>query len=66
MSLHSSKRKLPDMVSEAIVEFILEKDLQPGDKLPTEKELSLQLGIGRTSLREGIRQLETVGLAPTL
>lgn len=44
------------------MEFILEKALQPDDKLPTEKELSLQLGIGRTSLREGIRQLETVGL----
>ena len=62
MSLHSSKRKLPDMVSEAIVEFIHEKTLKPGDKLPTEKELSTKLGIGRTSLREGIRQLETLGL----
>lgn len=62
MSLHSSKRKLPDMVSEAIVKFLLEEALKPGDKLPTEKELSQQLGIGRTSLREGIRQLETVGL----
>lgn len=62
MSLHSSKRKLPDMVSEAIVAFIHEQTLGPGDKLPTEKELSLQLGIGRTSLREGMRQLETLGL----
>ena len=62
MSLRSSKRKLSDMVSEAIVEFILEEALKPGEKLPTEKELSQQLGIGRTSLREGIRQLETVGL----
>ncbi len=44
------------------MEFILEKDLKPGDKLPAEKELSSQLGIGRTSLCEGIRQLETVGL----
>jgi GntR family transcriptional repressor for pyruvate dehydrogenase complex len=50
------------MVSEAIVQFIVEKDLNPGDKLPTEKALSQLLGIGRTSLREGIRQLETVGL----
>lgn len=42
--------------------FIHEHALQPGDKLPTEKELSQQLGIGRTSLREGMRQLEMVGL----
>jgi GntR family transcriptional repressor for pyruvate dehydrogenase complex len=62
MSLNFSRRKLPDMVSEAIVKFILKETLKPGDKLPTEKELSQLLGIGRTSLREGIRQLETVGL----
>ena len=62
MSLNSSRRKLPEMVSEALVQFIAEKALNPGDKLPTEKELSQRLGIGRTSLREGIRQLETVGL----
>jgi GntR family transcriptional repressor for pyruvate dehydrogenase complex len=50
------------MVAEAIVRLITENDLQPGDKIPTEKELSEQLGIGKTSLREGIRQLEAIGL----
>jgi GntR family transcriptional repressor for pyruvate dehydrogenase complex len=50
------------MVAEAIVELITEKGLQPGDRIPTEKGLSEQLGIGKTSLREGIRQLEAVGL----
>lgn len=44
------------------MEFLLKEALKPGDKLPTEKELAQQLGIGRTSLREGLRQLETVGL----
>lgn len=62
MKLNSSKRTLPDLISEAIVQFILKEHLKPGDKLPTEKELSQQLGIGRTSLREGIRQLDTLGL----
>jgi GntR family transcriptional regulator, transcriptional repressor for pyruvate dehydrogenase complex len=62
MSLSASRRTLPDMVSEAIVKYALKESLQPGDKLPTEKELSQQLGIGRTSLREGIRQLDAIGL----
>lgn len=57
-----SKIKLSDMVSEALVKFILEQGLQPGDKLPTEKAISEMLGIGRTSVREGIRELEAVGL----
>jgi len=50
------------MVAEAIVGLITEKDLQPGDKIPTEKELSEHLGIGKTSLREGIRKLDAIGL----
>ena len=57
-----AKTKLSDMAAESIVSFIIENELQPGDKLPTEKEISLRLGIGRTSVREGISQLETVGL----
>ena len=57
-----SQPKLSDMVAEAIVNLITEKDLQPGDKIPTEKELSEQLGIGKTSLREGIRKLDAIGL----
>ena len=57
-----SRPKLSDMVAEAIVGLIIEKDLQPGDKIPTEKELSEHLGIGKTSLREGIRKLDAIGL----
>jgi len=57
-----SRPKLSDMVAEAIVGLITEKDLQPGDKIPTEKELSEHLGIGKTSLREGIRKLDAIGL----
>lgn len=57
--------KLSDMAAEAIVQFITDENLQSGDKLPTEKELSDRLGIGRTSIREGIRQLDAVGLLAT-
>ncbi|UCF89937.1 MAG: FadR family transcriptional regulator [Desulfobacterales bacterium] len=57
-----SRPKLSDLVSETLVAFILESGLQPGDKLPTESVLTKKLGIGRTSVREGIRQLEAIGL----
>ncbi len=57
-----SRPKLSDLVSEAIVRLITDQALKPGDKLPTEKELSQRLGIGKTSVREGIRNLEALGL----
>jgi DNA-binding FadR family transcriptional regulator len=50
---------------ERIKEFIVENDLTPGDSLPTEFELSRQLGISRNSLREALKALETVGIIET-
>lgn len=50
------------MDSEVSVDLITKNDLQPGDRSPTGKELSEQLGIGNTSPRDGIRQLEAIGL----
>ncbi len=37
-------------------------DLNIGDKLPPERELSEILGISRTSVREGVKLLESIGI----
>jgi GntR family transcriptional regulator, transcriptional repressor for pyruvate dehydrogenase complex len=39
--------------------------LRPGDKLPTETEISLQEGVSRTVVREAISRLQASGLAQT-
>ena len=45
-----------------IVELIRLRQLEPGDKLPGERQLVEQLGVGRTSVREALRALEAMGL----
>lgn len=42
----------------SITRYILENNLQPGDKLPSERQIAEQMGIGRNSLREALRVLE--------
>jgi GntR family transcriptional repressor for pyruvate dehydrogenase complex len=40
-------------------------DLTPGQKLPSERELRLRFGVGRSSLREALRCLTIVGVLET-
>ncbi|MCU1574888.1 MAG: GntR family transcriptional regulator [Micrococcaceae bacterium] len=43
-----------------IKEMILHGELKPGDRLPPEKELSENLGLSRSSLREAVKALEII------
>ncbi|MEO8219334.1 MAG: FadR/GntR family transcriptional regulator [Specibacter sp.] len=45
-----------------IMELILERDLDAGDPLPTESELSEVLGVGRNTLRESLKVLQALGV----
>nr|WP_286193345.1 FCD domain-containing protein [Boseongicola sp. H5] len=48
-----------------IEELILRGILRPGERLPSERELSERLGVSRPSLREAIAELQTRGLLAT-
>ena len=50
-------------VMNALADHIERAGMKPGDKLPTERELSLALGVGRSTVREVIRQLQALGVA---
>lgn len=50
------------LVEQQLREFILSNKLVPGHKLPSESELSAELGVSRTAIREGFKSLEASGL----
>src|SRR5258707_6752861 len=49
-------------VSESVQQLITSGRLRPGDWLPTETDLATQLGVNRSTVREGLRALEHGGL----
>lgn len=61
----SPKQKVYQGVLQEIRLFIDNNNLQPGDKLPSERELSDKLLAGRSSVREALRALELLGLIET-
>ncbi|MET0812073.1 MAG: FCD domain-containing protein [Microbacterium sp.] len=52
-------------VLEKIETDLLDGRLGPGDRLPSERDLSASLGVGRSSVREALRVLEVMGLIRT-
>ena len=49
-------------VIQQVENAILGGELQPGDRLPSEREFRQMLGVGRGTLREALRVLEQKGL----
>ncbi|MGI8827643.1 MAG: FadR/GntR family transcriptional regulator [Chloroflexota bacterium] len=54
--------RLSDGAVEQILQAIAEGDLKVGDSIPSERELMRQLNVGRASVREALRKLETMGV----
>ncbi|MGM7634279.1 FadR/GntR family transcriptional regulator [Bacillus sp. Hm123] len=56
------KKKTYQVIVDQIKEYFLTEQLQPGDKLPTERELASRFNVSRTSVREALRKLEMKGI----
>lgn len=56
------RSKLCEVVADRLKSFIVERDLRPGDRLPTEAELAARFGVSRLSLREATKSLEFLGI----
>ncbi len=53
---------LPHAVMTEIQQLFTDEGQKVGDRLPSERDLAKQLSVGRSSLREAIQGLETMGL----
>lgn len=59
--LKEDRRPLYVRTAEQLERFINESKLHPGDQLPSETALATSLGVGRSTLREALRELELRG-----
>lgn len=56
------RKKLSDEVFEQLLNLIREEDMQPGDPMPTERELMALFGVGRPVVREAMQRLSGMGI----
>ena len=55
-------RSIVNRIIDRLTNAVLSGELKPGQRLPTETELSESLHVGRNSVREAIKALETMGV----
>lgn len=65
MTSRMTANKVYIEIVQKLREMIEEDGLKPGDKIPSERELSERLHVGRSSVREALRALELLGLIET-
>ncbi len=55
-----SRAPIYRQIAERLKQYIIDHDLKPGDKLPTEQELAAAFHVGRSSVREALRFLQAL------
>jgi GntR family transcriptional repressor for pyruvate dehydrogenase complex len=61
--LHRIERtSVKELALEQLKRFIASGNLEPGERLPSERELAERLGVGRNSVREALKVLEAIGI----
>ncbi|MBS4728628.1 FadR family transcriptional regulator [Mycobacterium sp. SM1] len=56
------RQRLDEQIAASVADAILDGVFPPGSTLPPERELAAQLGVNRTSLRQGLARLQHMGL----
>lgn len=61
-SLRSADLSVSERVVDQLLGLIAQGQLDHGDRIPSERELSQLVGVSRTSIREALRHLEMLGM----
>lgn len=64
-SIRMPRVSVAESIAEKILEMIASGAFQVGDALPTEKEFTVLFGVGRSSVREALRALQSIGVIET-
>ena len=56
-AVQKENQPLAERVAEQIAQLIQERELKEGDRLPNEFDLAQELGVGRGTIREAVKQL---------
>lgn len=62
LSIKTGPTTLVDLAEEALLRYIKEKGLRPGDTLPHEDELAEKMSVGRNVVREALSRLKSMGV----
>lgn len=57
-----NREPLATEVVRRVIDLILAQEMSPGDRLPSERNLSEVLGVGRSVIREALKSLTVLGL----
>ncbi|MGH2557855.1 MAG: FadR/GntR family transcriptional regulator [Thermomicrobiales bacterium] len=56
------REPLATQVARRLVEFILSGQIEPGDRMPSERQLAEAFGVARSAMREALKSLSLIGL----
>jgi len=59
------RRNRPQSIANTLKDWILERGLLPGDRLPQEAQLITELSVSKSTIREALKVLETQGIIRT-
>lgn len=62
MRERTRRGRLRDLAADQVLEMVVSGGLEPGERLPPERELCERLGVSRTVVREALNLLEARGL----
>lgn len=56
------REPLATQVARRLVEYILSGQIEPGNRMPSERQLAEAFGVGRSAMREALKALTLIGL----